>query len=126
MLSLLAFIPGIGMVAQAAGGIVSFIANCRICMIALGIVVVFIAGDIRGHHKEAVKCKADDLAMQLAAAKRDLTIQMTQAKFKQDRLAELSAENAVLSKTAADFEASLTTGACLITKKDIQGLGRIK
>lgn len=125
MLSLLSMVPGIAVAAKFGGAAVDFLVNCRVCMIAIAVIVVFLAGDIRGHHVATARCKADDLAQQLAAAKRDLSIKMGLAKLAQDRSAQLVTENSVLSKKVSDYEATLTN-SCLLTKSDIKKLEPIK
>jgi hypothetical protein len=102
-----------------------YLLHCTICMVASAIVIAWLAGDIHGHRKEATKCRAADIAMQLAAAKRDASIQADTAKLAQQQADELTKVNANLTRKVSDYEASLKSRpgpGCPLTGDDVRRL----
>ena len=89
-----------GGVGQMLGKLIS----CRPCLIVLAIVAAFLFGFVKGHYQAAQTCRAHDIAMQLAAAKRDATIAADTVKFQQDQLATANAEANILQGKLDDYE----------------------
>ena len=104
MLNLVTLIPGVGPIAGVVFKVVAYIARCTPCMLAIAGVVLWIAGDIHGHRKADAKCKAADIAMQLAAAKRDVAAAADAQKFAERKSVELDAQISDLNKKVSDYE----------------------
>lgn len=127
MLSLLSFIPGIGPVAQVVSSVATFIIKCKPCLIAIALLAAYITGDVRGRHIEGQKCKANDIAQQLAATKRDAGIAQSEAEAQRQRAAQLETENAGLQKQVDDLaKLPPVAAACRLPKAVIDALEKIR
>ena len=114
MFAILGLIPGFGAIASVAGAVISFILSCRPCLIALAILAAFIWGDIHGNASRAKKCRADDLAAQLAAVKRDNDAKAETIRFNENQVKDLQGESGRLRAERDEYAHLSKTGSCAI------------
>lgn len=127
MLGLLSFIPGIGPIAQVVSSVATFIIKCKPCLIAIAILAAYITGDVRGRHIEGQKCKAADIAQQLAATKRDANIAKDEADAQRARAAQLEDEKTGLQKQVDDLaKLPKVAAACRLPKATMDALEKIR
>lgn len=113
MLSLLGLFGGVPIVGQLVGlvfRLVNFILSCKPCMIALAMLAIYVYADVRATRREVAKCKAADIAMQLRAKERDLSIAEDARKFAEGQLKNLEAAKAASDAEVTRYEGMLKSG----------------
>lgn len=105
-MGLLAFIPGVGPLLALGSSLIGIVTRCIPCMVVIGLVVAWVAGDIHGHRKSDAACHAADIAIQLKAKERDAAILADTVKFKDQQMTVLQSQSDDLKARLDEYEKS--------------------
>jgi hypothetical protein len=104
LISVATLVPGVGPILGGGLSALGALFRCTLCMIAISIGIAFLAGDLHGDRVANAQCKAADVAMQLAAAQRDVKAAKDAAEFADQQLKTLDAENVALTQKVTAYE----------------------